>query len=390
MKNQYLKLCIVIIVIMSLSIFTFAPFTLAGDIYQQRFSDGNLLVNGDFDQLGFYWRPPNHFVADTWFEWWGDYNAIPEFIDGGHPYHNQCYPNLPNTLCHDSNTGINNSSQGLIKYGGLPFIAGIYKPVENVVPCTLYTFEIWNRNDADSSIYHPKIAIDPTGWIITRPGNSPPYNCPPDGISNCPDPYIGNDHGFPNTIIWSAQLSQPAYIWGKASLTVEAVNSTISVWTYTAPNADQVAKTTYWDYGSVVQTPFPGDKLPQPVTWSSTGFISSVNTSYSGSDLIISWNTSAPASSQVWYYVIPANSAISPTIEVSNTVYFPLVQNYMNPGKFPFYTPVQSTPTTHHQAVINGLNNGDVLTFVPLSRYLVNTMCQTASDESYQVIVNLP
>lgn len=390
MKTKFLKMFIIIVFLIVLSNLIDSPGMQAEIGNQQGESGTNLLVNGDMDQLGFYFRPQNHYVAGQWFEWWGDYTAIPEYIDGGIPAHNQCYPLPPDGQCHNNNTHTYNSSQGYIRYSyNSPFIAGIYQPVHNIVPCTLYTFEMWNRNDASSTIYHPKLGIDPTGWIITRPGASPPNNCPPDGASPCPDPYIGDDHGFPDTIIWSAGLTQPAYIWGKGSMTVEAVNTTLSVWTYAAPDLTQVSMSTYWDNGSLVQVPFPDERLPQPESWNPIGFVNSVAISYLGSDLIVTWNTLELASTQVRYHVAQSQAVISDTSALTNTAYFPTVHYTLDTSKFSFTT-IDTTPVTYHQAVISGLNEGDTLTFIPLSRRPINNKCITEVDEPRSITINLP
>jgi len=241
---------------------------------------------------------------------------------------------------------------------------------------------MWNRND--SATYHPKLGIDPTGWIITRPGASPPDNCPPDGASVCPDPYIGDDHGFPDTIIWSAELTQGAYVWGKGSMTAEAVNATISVWTYAAPEPE-IAKSTYWDNGSLVQTPFPDDKLPDPVSWISSGFVTGVRSEVIGNDLIIEWNTIAPASTQLTYTV--SHKVYTPTAEMTHTVFSPLIFNPYKPS-----TPslLDTTPVTQHKVILNGLLDGDTVTFIPMSRRPLNNTCITEVGDPYMVTVNFP
>ncbi len=389
MKTKVLKMFIIVVFLVVLGNLLDSPKIQAENEDQQIASGPNLLVNGDMDQYGFYPRPPNHYVAGQWYEWWGNYSTIPEFIDGGHPYHNECYPPPPDGKCHNDYTKVYNNSQGYIRYSFTQFIAGIYQPVHNVTPCTLYTFEIWNRNDASGFLYHPKLGIDPTGWIITRPGGSPPNNCPPDGNSVCPDPYVGDDHGFPNTIIWSEQLTHPGYTWGKGSLTVEAVNSSISVWTYAAPDSSQFSTSTYWDYGSVVQVPFLDQKLPEPDSWSPIGFVNSVSTFYSGSDLIVTWNTLEPSSTQVWYHVIQAQTGITDTSSLTNTTYMPTIHKSLDPLKFSITT-LNATPVTNHQAVISGLNDGDNLTFIPLSRRPINNKCVTEVDTSRNIIVDFP
>ena len=175
-----------------------------------------------------------------------------------------------------------------------------------------------------------------------------------------------------------------------SSLTVEALNTTISVWTYTWPDESQVSKSSYWDYGSVVQIPFPDDKLPEPEIWGSTGIIFALSTGFNGSDVIISWNTIFPASSQVWYYVTPAVPVPGPTDQLTNTVNLPIVQKMVDPPMYSSYTPIQPTPATSHLVSISGLNDGDVLTFVPLSRYVQTDQCVTATEAPRKITVNLP
>lgn len=328
------------------------------------------LINGDFDQLAFYWRPTNHYVGGQWFEWWGNYTTIPEFIDGGINLHNVCYPTPADGVCHNPDIGYYNSSQGYIRWGA-PYIAGIYQPVSGVTPCTLYEFKIYNRNDAWG--YHPKVGIDPTGWIITRIGTSPPENCPPDGISPCPDPYIG---AFPATTIWSPEFDHQPYTWAPGSVTAEAVSTTISVWTYAAPEVAG-SMSTYWDAGTLTQVPFPNGKLPAPNNWSPTGYIYDVVTTKGVDTLTIDWKTTGPASTQAWYEITPYTPPISSTIMISHTVFLPFVAKGPNPAQMTDFTTVDITPMTNHHVVISRLKPGDTISFVPLSRRPDNATCTT-------------
>lgn len=345
----------------------------------QQLNSGQL-VNGDFDLGVFYWRPTNHYVAWPWFEWWGNFMTIPEFIDGGHPHHNVCYPvPLAGQSCFVNTTGTENHSQGYIRYGAT-YIAGIYQPVSGVTPCTLYKFEMYNRNDAWN--YHPKVGIDPTGWQITNLGNSGPDNCPPDGQSRCPDPYIG---AFPGTMIWSPEFDHAPYTWARGSVTAEAVGDTISVWTYAAPEVAG-SMSTYWDAGTLTQVPFPNGKLPNPGTWTPSGFVYDVSAVTGTTTLTITWKTQAPASTQVRYEIVPYQPPISSTIliSLSERTYLPIVAKGPNPTNFTRYTVLNTAPTTQHQAVITGIQPNDTVMFVPLSRRPLNTACTT---ETYTPIV---
>jgi len=336
--------------------------------------DNGQLVNPDFDLGVFYWRPTNHFVAWPWFEWWGNFLTTPEFIDGGHPHHNVCYPVPPaGQLCEA------NHSQGYIRYGAT-YIAGIYQPVSGVTPCTLYKFEMYNRNDAWD--YHPKVGIDPTGWQITNLGNSLPDNCPPDGTSRCPDPYIGQ---FPATMVWSPEFDHAPYAWERGSVTAEAAGDTLSVWTYAAPEVPG-SLSTYWDAGALTQVPFPNGKLPAPATWMPSGFIYDVSIITSTTTLTINWKTQGLASTQVLYEIVPyvPPQPITSTFQIAFMSYLPLVSRGPNPSRFTRYTTLNTTPVTTHSAVITGLQPGDTVLFVPLSRRPLNTTCTT---ETYTPIV---
>ncbi len=337
----------------------------------------NLLTNGDMDDGIFYPRPTNSYVAWPWFQWWGDYNAIPEYVDGGGIGRQQCYPVPADGRCHGSTIGApNNSSQGYIRWGR-PYIAGIYQPVtQGVVPCTLYTFEIYNRND--SHLYHAKVGIDVTGWIITRLGTSRPHNCPPDGQSVCPDPYI---ESFPSTVVWSAESSHPGYTWAPLRVTAEAAASTISVWTYAAPEP-QIAHSTYWDYGSLVQTPFPGDRLPRPTTWTPSGFVQNVVAAPPdvNNNVVVTWQTAAPASTQLWYAIYPPTSPVTPTDSMTYTVFFPTISVYRSPETYTYMTPLNVTPKTQHQVVIPDVPADHTVVFVALSRRPIGSACTTETS----------
>ncbi len=336
---------------------------------------GNRLINGDFDQLPFYWRPPNHYVAGMWYEWWADDTAIPEYIDGGIIYHNECYPMPASGVCHNKATQQFNSSQGYIRWGA-PFSAGIYQGVPNLEPCTLYKFEIYNRNDSDR--YGARVGIEPHGWVVTRLTPDLPYNCPPDGQSMCPHPHIGGDYPLPDTVVWSAPSYHPAFTWEPLSVTAEAAADTVSVWTYAAPDASSPSQSTYWDYGSLVQVPFPDGKLPAPANWTPSSFIQNVATTFVTPTLTIQWTTDEPASTQIIYAV--ATPPISPTVPFSYTAYFPVI----NQAQRPPYLDTQ--PTTNHQASVPGLRVGHVVRFVALSRRVAGAACATEA-RAYEITI---
>ncbi len=323
---------------------------------------GNLLINGDMDDpnYGFYWRPTNHYVAGMWFEWWvGD--TVPEFIDGGIPYHNVCYPPPPRGHCYDYGLDYFNLSQGYIRWGW-PYIAGIYQPVSGVTPCTLYKFEAYNRNDGVN--YYPRVGIDVTGWQLPIPDwDNPPDNCPPTGYSRCPNPRLDSVNDFPPTMVWSPEFDHEAYTWAAGVVTAEAAATTISVWTYAAPDGSEMSMSTYWDATSLVQVPFPDHRLPAPDSGDASIFIQNLVMQSVLDELTVTWTTPEPASTQLWYDVTPLGK---------------------EPGQFDpehaLATPLDVTPKTEHAVVITGLSTGDYVRFVALSRRSTGAQCVTESS----------
>jgi hypothetical protein len=322
----------------------------------------NLLINGDMDdpQHRFYWRPTNHYVAGMWFEWWVG-SRVPEYIDGGIPYHNVCYPPPPRRHCYDYDLNYFNLSQGYIRWGG-PYIAGIYQPVFDVTPCTLYKFTAYNRNDG--SDYHPKVGIDTTGWQLPIPDwDNPPNNCPPTGRSKCPDPQLNSVDDFPSTMVWSPEFDHQAYKWAAGVVTAEAAATTISVWTYAAPEGSSPSLSTYWDAASLVQVPFPDQRLPAPNSSEASAFIQNLATRSVLDELTISWTTPEPASTQLWYDVVPFGEVPAP----------------FDPQHV-LTTPLDTTPKTRHTVVLEGLRTGDRVRFVALSRRSTGGQCVTESS----------
>ena len=319
----------------------------------------NLLANGDFDQSSFYWRPTNHFVGGMWYEWWVG-GEMPEFIDGGHPHHSQCYP-VPTTGSCESNY---NHSQGYIRWG-VPFVAGVYQPVP-VVACTTYRFTAYNRND--DWYYHPKVGIDPTGWRPTELHGAPPDNCPPDSQTPCPNPSLDQNHPFPSTMIWSPEFEHTPLTWASQSITAEATAMTVTVWTYVAPDSNSgFSRSAYWDYTSLVQVPPANGKLIAEGTLpAADGSITNVTTQTTALRATLGWKTGQPALTQVLYhYVGDANMPSPPPI--ANVV-----------SAYEFSTAIGYTPSTDHQARLPSLRPTSLYDYVILARKLVGNSCQTS------------
>ncbi len=327
----------------------------------------NLLPNGNMDDPNypFYWRPTNHYVAGLWYEWWVGPD-LPEFIDGGHPYHNQCYPPPTGPWCvHPTIPSSNdNHSQGYIRWGA-PYIAGIYQPV-SVTPCRYYRFEIYNRNDGSN--YHPKIGIDPTGWQLPYTANpTPPDNCPPDGASPCPNPRLESIDDFPSTLVWSPEFDHAAYTWAAQSVVAEALAPVITVWTFVAPENDgNPSRSTYWDYGSLTAVSPPDNLLFSGVLPARDGNISQVISATAINAATFQWRTSAPAYSQVLYhYAGMAGSSLPPVVTATH--------------QFELRADIDWTLKTDHSIRLQDLTPGAVYDVAIIAHRWTGDQCQTSA-----------
>lgn len=343
----------------------------------------NLLVNGNMDTRDFYFRPTNHFVAGMWYEWFvtGSYR-IPEFIDGGHPHHNACYP--VQTSCSDQG----NHSQGYILWSGFPFTAGIFQPAK-VTPCVPYQFEAYARNDATN--YTSKVGIDPTGeFSFPLLGPDPVYdnfNCPPDGHTQCPDPGVSGPGALPANIVWSPDTHIQALTWGKVSVVAEALTNTVVVWTYTAATTDISSQSAYWDAATLITaTTYPGERLPAPISWVPAPAITNVTVVTGATAITLTWETTMPALTQVWYEISPAGTVTTST-PYSYTTYFPLVARNYKP--YALSTPVDLSRLTDHQAVIANLQAGDKVKGVIAARYWAGS-CVTEVSAPWEVVLPKP
>ncbi len=351
---------------------------LGGVPLREEADDGNLLRNGSMDEESFYWRPTNHYIAGGWYEWWvGD--EIPEYIDGGIIYHNVCYPPPPaGKICVDD---LHNSSQGYIRWG-VPYVAGIYQPVEGVTPCFPYLLRAYNRNDSDR--YRPRVGIEPTGWVITRMLATGLRNCPPDGTSPCPDPRLDSEDEFPETMVWSDYGDHAAFTWEPIEVMAEALSTTISVWLYAAP-LDAGPLSTYWDAVSLRQTTFPHGALPAPEDWSPTDLITAVQVITYLDRIQIDWRTLEPTLGQVWYIVSQAR--VTNTVAVTPVLYLPMVMH--GEGGYQ-HTALDYAYATSFSHQISGLHDGDIVRFVILARRWVSQTCRTEVSDVYTVTVHVP
>lgn len=326
----------------------------------------NALINPCFETSGtggtgpFYFRVWNSFVADSWMRWWiygdNDEYAVPEFLDG--LSHGESYAPPPEAGGH---------SQAYIKYG-VRYLAGVWQFV-SVTPCEDYDLQGYVRVDG---AYHPKVGINPLGWKPPeRPGDygcysyEHPVQCYKEGLHSWAD--------MSTATIWSEDVNPPKYTWaGPLSVTAEALSTTVSVWTYSAP--DSGVLTTYWDYMSLYRVPRQTPLAPTGIVFAPDSSLDP--TVITGTITHIEWTTSRPAFSQVFYRV-HSTSTVSTTLTFSNTTFLPLVMRggQVNVSDFAYHTEPTSAMGTNHLAALVGLESGQTYDYMAAVRWFDGSTC---------------
>ncbi len=321
-------------------------------IRQTDANGGNLLTNGSFDEEdpethGFKWFPPNHFVALHWHRWW--INAwpsdplIPEYDDmrpGGR------WPPVDG-----------DHAQVYFKWGHT-YTAGIYQVVEGLTPCQPYELRMYARSEGvNGTVPHARIGLDPEGAALTLSDD------------------VNDLLTMPEHTVWSEEQTQ-LNTWEQLNVTAEPVANSLTAILYASPTyagAQTPYYDTFWDAGTLQATTYENGWLPIP-TNVTPGFISNVTIFTTTGSIMVTWDTQATASTQVWYsHAIP--QTITPTITLSNTLYMPLVSR--TTFDYDAATTLDLTPATFHQATISGLTAGEEVHFIVLSRHSTGDACVT-------------
>lgn len=313
-------------------------------------SDLNLLRNASFED-GFYWKPPNHYVADEWNRWWIHGSNLPEYTD--------------------SSTGtkrphLDGNRAQAWHIWDKTYTAGIYQVTHNTTPCTLYNLSAWSYNSSlPDAIPHARLGLDPDGTALT------------DGPSS------GAILHFPPRTVWSRDLTT-LYAWEQLSVIAESLGKDMTAILYTSPEQGNRNKDyfydTSWDAATLVQIPFPDNRLPEPTGWGTEDFIYNVKVTPYLSSVTIEWNTQAAASTQVWYEVVSSTLPVTQSIPYSYTTFLPLISKpTKEAATFRFETKIDSSPVLHHQVTIHNLpdDNNVTISYVALSRYADENSCTT-------------
>jgi len=309
----------------------------------------NLLVNGNFDELPFYWAYPNHFVAGGWDRWWIHGTVLPEYddvkgvranyyIDGGH-------------------------AQVYFKWGNT-YTAGIFQVVDSLTPCRLYELTMYARtNSLDQAHPGTRIGLDPLGEQLTD-----------DGAVH-PDEQVRLQRA-----VWSREQTAIG-VWEELSVTAEPLGTSLTAILYASPSPgspDIHYYDTFWDAGALRLSSYPDGRLPGP-TQLTTSFIYDITPITSSTSLTINWNLGDIAGTQVWYNVVPPPTPPAPitaTFQINFSAYLPLVSRGI-PFDFPQQTTLEYATGTAYSATIAGLSPDDTVFYIVVARRLVGNTCVT-------------
>jgi hypothetical protein len=321
---------------------------------------GDLLTNGDMDQMGFYWRPPNHWLAGAWFEWFSTipFN-FPEFNDGFERHFSHTYP----------------SSQRLQLWGN-DYAGGLMQSV-TVTPCVYYQFEAYghSRPGTDNPPLvavdsHMRVGIEPYGWMSGR------------SIHNY-DPGL-EPEAFPDTMVWSPEANH-YFVYEPYRVTAEALSHTLTVALFSYPEVDLEGGVywhdTLWDTASLLAVPPPsgglwdGAPLPEP-----DGVVTNLHATLLPRVAIVEWETTVDASTQLLYRVAELTDPVSVTIPLSHSLYLPMVVSSVTEAALRPGSSLDFTPVRFHKVTITALPARYSLDFVALSRWLGGEACITSAS----------
>jgi hypothetical protein len=312
---------------------------------------GNLLVNGNFDELPFIGPLyPNHFVAGGWDRWWIHGSVLPEYDD----------VNKPGGVRQDIYVD-GGHAQVYFKWGPT-YTAGIFQVVEGLTPCRPYQLTMYARTHSLSGARPgSRIGLDPLGVQLTS-----------DGAVHDQTPLYRS--------VWS-QEQLALFTWERLSVTAEPLGNKLTAILYASPvpgSSDVHYYDTYWDAGALVPFTYPGGRLPGP-TQPATGFINSVTAITTPTSLSINWNLSDVAGTQVWYAIAPPPTPPTPitsTFQINFSAYLPMVARGI-PFNFPQQTVLDYAPGPGHSATITGLSPDDTVFYIVVARRLVGNACVT-------------
>ena len=315
----------------------------------------NLLVNGNFDEVPFYWAYPNHFVAGGWDRWWIHGTVLPEYddvkgvresiyVDGGH-------------------------AQVYFKWGNA-YTAGIFQVVNGLTPCRPYEFTMHARTHSLAGMRPgSRIGLDPVGAQLT-----------PDGAVHDQTPLYRT--------IWSREQTA-LFVWEKLSVTAEPLGNSLTPILYASPTPGSDAihyYDTFWDAGALRASTYADGRLPNPLQ-PTDGFIQGVNPITSSTSLTVNWNLDDVSGTQVWYNIVPPPAPpvpITSTFQINFSAYLPIAARSI-PFNFPQQTALEYTIAAAHSATIADVPAGHTVYYIVVARRLRGGACVTEYAGPYSV-----
>lgn len=230
-------------------------------------------------------------------------------------------------------------------------VAGLYQSVPNATPCLIYQFQMYGasrQKEADDRLTDLKVGIEPTGWALD-PDRAPAV------------------HSWPATMVWGPS-HQYIDAFGPLTVTAEAVNTQIAVFSYTDARGGNSHKI-HWDSASLTEvTPeriHDPENLPAPTIYDARAETGTTTA-------VVSWTTANEALGQVFYRALPSGD-IPPTYP--NLVYLPLI---IGAGSVEWLmTPVNTTLTRNHSEALTNLVPGQSYEYVVVSRGPSGDYCVT-------------
>ena len=234
--------------------------------------------------------------------------------------------------------------------------AGLYQMIYGATPCLTYEFQMHAQaklGEAGDVLHDFRVGIDRRGYR----------------------PATWAVQAFPSTMVWGTLHTEYVNHYGLLTVTAEALDSTISVFTYADVDGG-VSAEILWDSGSFQEVTAPElISDPDNPPGDASGISSGPTVVASSTFATVNWTTSSPALSQVYYRLTAgASTPVTPTATLVFTVYLPHVSSERTPW---LSTELDKSPKTSHSVVIGGLQPGSTYEYFVSSRGVSGEGCVT-------------
>lgn len=240
--------------------------------------------------------------------------------------------------------------------------AGLYQIIYNATPCLIYEFQMYGQaklNEKDDELLAFRVGIDQVGYR--------------------PDTWAVD--GFPDTTVWGASRTDSIDKYIPLSVTAEAWDSSISVYTY-AEAKGGLSFETQWDTGSFQEVTLEvmPDLIDNPDDPPSPGGIKNLSVETTKRSATVSWTTLNNALGQVYYRFLhgppPEYKGSPPGTLIPYVVYLPSIRSTLVPGPW-LSTTLDTSATKTHAVEIKDLEPGSTYEYIVASRGPSGGKCVT-------------